>query len=130
MTMAKQPEKTNLVSVLDEMFLSLKSEASGANPNVESEVGDNPPGWPNEGRTAREPDEIGFQDRLRLFEAGLKWAGVRDKVAGEDDNDDFGKLRERFSRRTGSGSSRAAKAASGAANGAAGATPAPDHTTD
>jgi hypothetical protein len=125
--MAKQPEKNPLVTVLDEMFLQLKGLTES--PTIQDELG-NPAGWPNEGTARNEPDSISFGDRLRLFEAGLKWCSVRDKVAEEQEGDAFAAARERLVRRTGSHPSRPAKAAPGAANGAAGATPAPDHTTD
>jgi hypothetical protein len=114
--MAKAPEKNPLVTVLDEMFLELKAFANPA--QVVSKATE---GWPDETPTAEnEPDPISFGDRLRLFEAGLKWCSVRDKVAETDESDPFGALRERYTRSTRRSNAGATTPKAGAAPNGAG----------
>lgn len=77
--MSKSP-KDNLVSRLDHFFTSLLEEAEKVTPDGEVPPADAGP-------------KIGFIDKLRLFDSGVKWVATKNKVDPADDDDAFSRAR-------------------------------------
>ncbi len=78
--MSDIPKRT-LVDILDSQFARLSEEAyETREPDPD---GNGPP-------------PIGFQDKLRLFEAGQKWAATRNKVEPEESTDAFADARNKL----------------------------------
>ena len=94
-------KKDQLINTLDLFFQTMLEEARKA------PVGD-----------ADEPSDYGFGEKLKLFEAGVRWVAVKNKIEPEGPaTDAFSKLRDRAVRGTRRSGAAGAAAAPGAANG-------------
>jgi hypothetical protein len=80
MARRKQGSEENLVTHLDDFFLNLMTEAY---PQSVAEILDD--GAP----------KIGFVDRVRLFDSGVRWVMVKNKVSPEEEEDAFAAARKR-----------------------------------
>lgn len=81
----------SLIKSLDNFFQTLIEECQPTTTKpVEGESGDQPP-------------PISFLDRLKLFEAGARWVGVKNKIDDGDATDEFSRLRAGHVGRTGGG---------------------------
>jgi hypothetical protein len=86
-----------LMTEIDEMFIRLMGEAYPAK-------SDEPPA---EG--ASTAVKVGFVDKLKLFDSGVKWVQVKNKIDPEQETDEFSKAREQYAGRARGGSSASAK---------------------
>jgi hypothetical protein len=90
----------SLSSELDRFFLTLLKEAY---PDKSPDQPVNP-----------DAPKVSYGDRLRLFDSGVRWVQVKNKVDPEGETDEFGKARQQFAKR-GARSRGADTAASAAA---------------
>lgn len=76
-------KKDGLINRLDTYFMNLLEEAEGVTPEGEvSAEGAGP--------------TIGFIDKLRLFDSGVKWVATKNKVDPDDDDDAFSRARDKL----------------------------------
>ena len=90
-------KKDSLITRLDGLFNNLVEEVSKVEP-VEGEP------------------LITFTERLKVFEAGVKWAATKNRLDEEDSGDTFSKLRSRSTGRSRRGSAAPAGPPKGAAS--------------
>lgn len=76
-------KKDGLVSELDQFYSSLLEEAKGVTSGGEVSAEDAGP-------------KIGFIDKLRLFDSGVKWVATKNKVDPDDDDDAFSRARDKL----------------------------------
>jgi hypothetical protein len=99
--------KTSLGEKLDDYYLALLEECQPGKTDESAPDGGTGDALP-----------MPFLDRLKLFEAGVRWVAVKNKVEAEVEQDAFGKLRSKYNRQRGAGGRGAPAAPS---NGAASA---------
>jgi hypothetical protein len=78
--MAKKPAEEGLADHLDAFFLQLMNEAYPE---------------PTEAAPDDEGPTVGFVDRVRLFDSGVRWIMVKNKVSPEEEEDAFAAARKR-----------------------------------
>lgn len=98
-------KKDTLISELDDFFKTILEECT---PNV---------GDPEDSQSAPAGPRVGLVDRLKVFEAGVRWVAVKNKLDSGEIDDEFAKLRRGY--RNGGTGSRGAAASAKHANGTA-----------
>lgn len=88
----------SLVTRLDALFTKMVEECEAAVDKPES--------------------TITFTDRLRVFDAGVKWVATKNRLEPEDTTDAFGRLRNTHARRGSRGGRPGGADSAGSANGA------------
>ena len=76
----KPGSKDGLINELDVFFTKLMEEANP--PIPETGMGDDGP-------------KIGFVDKLRLFDSGVKWVQVKNKIDPDGELDEFAEARRK-----------------------------------
>ena len=101
------PKNDSLIGQLDDFFEVLMNRAKPRIVGEEASAPTNPDAVP-----------IGFLDQLKVFEAGVRWVQVKNRLEPEPDTDAFGELARGYHRGARKRGSRAAASeAAGGANG-------------
>jgi len=83
--MTNTKKGSSLINKLDDYFEMLLSESQGVKTG-----GDEAKSC----ERAQSSEDIGFLDRLKVFQAGVHWVAVKYKIDPEGDDDEFSKLRK------------------------------------
>ena len=75
-------KNSDLISILDDLFESLREEARPSNMEADGQAGDGP--------------KIGFVDRLKLMEVGSRWVQIRNRIEPNDESDPFTEARQKL----------------------------------
>lgn len=76
--MARKPPEETLVDHLDAFFLQLMTEAYPPAPDPDGEG-----------------QKVGFVERVRLFDSGVRWVMIKNKVDPEEEEGAFATARKR-----------------------------------
>jgi hypothetical protein len=79
--MAKPKPQEGLVDHLDTFFLRLMQEAYPGENDAEVAEDDAP--------------KVGFVDRVRLFDSGVRWISIKNRVSPDEEEDAFAAARKR-----------------------------------